>query len=161
MSELIASAARRVELLKHMIRQLHEGTAPDQVRTQLARLLRQIPYNDVVRAEQELIRDGLPVEEVQRLCDVHTAVLRGTIDVSAAPKPPAGHPAHTFSAENQALRWEVRLLADLYAQVEALPEEADAAELLSSIRARFNALMDVEKHYLRKEYLLFPFLEKH
>jgi hypothetical protein len=30
-----------------------------------------------------------------------------------------------------------------------------------SVRTRFNALMDVEKHYLRKEHLLFPFLEKH
>lgn len=30
---------------------------------------------------------------------------------------------------------------------------------LQEVRVRFNALMDVEKHYLRKENLLFPFLE--
>ena len=29
------------------------------------------------------------------------------------------------------------------------------------MRARLNALADVEKHYLRKEHLLFPYLEKH
>src|SRR6266498_3068372 len=29
------------------------------------------------------------------------------------------------------------------------------------MRARLNALTDVEKHYLRKEHLLFPYLEKH
>ena len=32
---------------------------------------------------------------------------------------------------------------------------------MEAIRTHFNALTDVEKHYLRKEYLLFPFLEKH
>jgi len=30
-----------------------------------------------------------------------------------------------------------------------------------ALRFRFHTLMDVEKHYLRKEYLLFPFLEQH
>jgi DUF438 domain-containing protein len=29
------------------------------------------------------------------------------------------------------------------------------------VRARLNALTDVEKHYLRKEHLLFPYLERH
>jgi uncharacterized protein len=32
---------------------------------------------------------------------------------------------------------------------------------LLRLRARLNALTDVEKHYLRKEHLLFPYLEKH
>ena len=39
--------------------------------------------------------------------------------------------------------------------------EADVTETMGTIRAKFNNLMDVEKHYLRKKYLLFPFLEKH
>ena len=29
------------------------------------------------------------------------------------------------------------------------------------VHAHLNSLMDVDKHYLRKEYLLFPFLEKY
>ena len=48
MSELIGKAERRKELLKHMILQLHEGEAPEQVRAQLVRLLGQVPYNEVV-----------------------------------------------------------------------------------------------------------------
>lgn len=161
MSQLIADARRRKDLLKHMIRQLHAGQAPEQVRTQLVRLLGQVPYGDVVEVEQELIDEGLPVEEILRLCDLHAAALRGAIDTTQARQAPPGHPAHTFKMENRALNWEVDTLGKLYEQITALPDEADATELMQSVRTRFNSLTDVEKHYLRKEYLLFPHLEKH
>ncbi len=161
MSELIGHAERRKELLKHMILQLHKGEAPEQVRTQLVRLLGQVPYNDVVEVEQQLIDDGLPAEEVLKLCDLHTAALRGAIDGSGAKEPPPGHPAHTFGKENEALKFEADALEKLFGEVGALPSDADALPQLQDIQVRFNNLMDVEKHYLRKEHLLFPFLEKH
>ncbi len=161
MSELIGNAERRKELLKHMILQLHRGEAPEQVRTQLVRLLGQVPYNDVVEVEQQLITEGLPAEEVMKLCDLHTAALRGAIDQAGAKTPPPGHPAHTFHKENDALAWETEALERLFAEVRSLPDEADAPTQLSDMQVRFNNLMDVEKHYLRKEYLLFPYLERH
>jgi hypothetical protein len=39
--------------------------------------------------------------------------------------------------------------------------EDQLTPLFDEIHQHFNAMMDVEKHYLRKENLLFPFLEKH
>src|SRR5690606_40896304 len=32
---------------------------------------------------------------------------------------------------------------------------------LIGLHGKLNALMDVDKHYLRKEYLLFPYMEAH
>jgi len=161
MSELIENAGRRKALLKHMILQLHQGQAPEQVRTQLVRMLGRVPYGDVVEVEQELIAEGLPLEDVLRLCDVHTAAMKGAIDTDQARQAPAGHPAHTFGEENRALEWEIRELDRLYQEMAGLGEDEDATEVMQAVRNRFNALMDVEKHYRRKEYLLFPFLEKH
>jgi DUF438 domain-containing protein len=161
MSELIEDKQKRKDLLKHMIRQLHAGEAPDAVRTQLVRLLGQVPYNEVVEVEQELISEGLPSEEVLRLCDVHHEALRGAIDTSASPTASPGHPVHTFQHENKALKWELAGLNKLYEQTAKMSDADDATELLVNVRAHFNALMDVEKHYQRKENLLFPFLEKH
>ena len=74
---------------------------------------------------------------------------------------PPGHPAHTFRQENRALEGELALLDKLFATIDHLPPEADAAEIMAQVRVRMNALSDVEKHYQRKENLLFPFLEKH
>jgi len=144
-----------------MILQLHKGEAPEQVRKQLVRIMGQVPYNEVVEVEQELIEEGLPQEEVLKLCDIHTAALEGAIDQSGAATAPPGHPVHTFIEENKALRWEIDKIDKLLEELGGLAEDAPAGEIISGLRGQFHKLMDVEKHYLRKENLLFPFLEKH
>jgi len=161
MSELEIDIRRRKDLLKHMILQLHEGVAPDAVRPRLVRLLGQVPYDEVVQVEQELISEGLPTEEVLRLCDVHTEAMQGAIDTSKARTAPPGHPVHTFQQENKALEWEIAGLYKQFEAVDGLDASADATEQVLGMRSHLGALMDVEKHYQRKENLLFPFLEKH
>lgn len=161
MSELINDAEKRKELLKHMILQLHEGKAPEAVKKQLIRLLGKVPYNDVVEVEQELIKEGLPQEEVLRLCDIHTMALDGVLDHTEAKTAPPGHPVHTFKEENRALRKEIQTLEHLYEEVKNTKSKDQLGRLFDEIHQHFNALMDAEKHYLRKENLLFPFLEKH
>ncbi len=156
MSEMINNDRQRKELLKHMILQLHKGVAPEAVRKQLADLMGQVPYEDVVAVEQELIAEGLPTEEVLKLCDIHGAVLKGQIDHSGARTAPAGHPVHTFIQENRALQLEAAALEELFAKAHS----AFSEELVYEMTGRFNNLMEVDKHYRRKEYLLFPLLEK-
>jgi hypothetical protein len=161
-SELIDNQSRtRKGVLKHLILQLHEGVAPAQVQKQLVRLLGQVPYGLVVEVEQELMAEGLPPEEVTRLCHLHGAALEGVVDPSAASVAPEGHPAHTFQLENAALSAELRKLDAAAAELDALGDDEPPGDALLAIRERLNALSDVEKHYLRKEHLLFPFLEKH
>ena len=159
MSEVIKHSEKRKELLKHLILQLHGGEAPEQVKNRLISLLSSIPYDEVVEAEQELISEGLPVEEVLRLCDIHTAVLEGSIDTSGAKTVPPGHPVDTFRQENRALESRIRLINGLLDKLESQKEEEMESYLLQ-IRRIFNDLSDVDKHYKRKEYLLFPYMEK-
>ncbi|MFH2055691.1 MAG: DUF438 domain-containing protein [bacterium] len=161
MSELIADAQKRRELLKHMILQLHQGEAPDAVRKQLVRMLGSVPYGDVVLVEQELIREGLPSDEVLKLCDLHTAALKGHIDQAGSKEVPPGHPVDTFRKENRALQGELELLGRSVAELNQLAPDADATESAHQLLLRVNALTDVEKHYARKENLLFPYLEQH
>jgi DUF438 domain-containing protein len=161
-SELIDNdTQRRKDLLKHLILQLHVGAAPAQVQKQLVRMLGQVPYGLVVEVEQELMADGMPPEEVMRLCHLHGAALEGAIDLSDASDAPPGHPAHTFRLENAALRVEIEGFDRAVADLGELPDGEPPGETWLSLRARLNALTDVEKHYLRKEHLLFPYLEKH
>jgi DUF438 domain-containing protein len=161
MSELINNAEKRKDLLKHMILQLHEGTAHEAVKQQLIRLLGKVPYSDVVEVEQQLIKEGLPEKEVLKLCDIHTKALEGVLDHAGAKAAPPGHPVHTFKEENRALRKEIQTLEHLYDEIKKAESQDSLGEGIDEIHQHFNALMDVEKHYLRKENLLFPFLEKH
>lgn len=159
MSELINNSVSRKKLLKHLILQLHEGTAPDIVRKQLMDLMQKIPYGEIVEVEQELINEGLPEEEVIKLCDIHSKVLEGNIDHSAAKDIPEGHPVDTFKKENAELTKVIIALNNLLEQGKDIAESA-LVDYLDKIKAMLNALMDVDKHYMRKENLLFPFLEK-
>jgi DUF438 domain-containing protein len=160
MNEITNNSSSRKELLKHMILQLHNGEAPNEVRKRLVELLKNIPYNEVVQVEQELINEGLPEEEVLKFCDIHTQVLEGHIDQSDAKPIPAGHPVDTFKQENNELLKVVKTLAKFYDKINS-PEELEVETYLIQLKAFFNNLMDVEKHYQRKENLLFPYLEKY
>lgn len=159
MSELIDNSRKKKEILKHMILQLHSGEAPDVVRKRLIEVLQDIPYDDVVEVEQELISEGLPVEEVMRLCDIHSMVLDGHIDQTGAKSIPDGHPVDTFKKENIELGKVNDQLYDMFDKVRNLKDD-EIADWLIAVHGLFNSLMDVDKHYQRKEYLLFPFLEK-
>jgi uncharacterized protein len=160
MSEIINNSQKRKELLKHMILQLHNGEAPELVKKRLAGLLTSIPYDEVVEVEQELISEGLPVEEVLRLCDIHQLVLDGHIDQSGAKTVPEGHPVDTFKKENRELEFVIDTLGTLFEGVNSL-NHADVKQWMLKVHSSLNSLMDVDKHYLKKEYLLFPFLEKY
>jgi uncharacterized protein len=161
MSELINNSSSRKELLKHMILQLHEGVAPEQVKQRLKQLMQKIPYGEVVEVEQELIAEGLPQEEVLNLCDLHAEALEGSIDHSGAKDIPAGHPVDTFTCENNELARVVGQLSSLYLSFDSLIKEEGISNYFLKMKGLFNLLMDVDKHYRRKENLLFPFLEKY
>jgi uncharacterized protein len=160
MTELINNTGKRKDLLKHMILQIHNGEAPDLVRNRLVELLKSIPYDVVVEAEQELIKEGLPVEEVLRLCDIHQMVLEGHIDQSGAKTIPPGHPVDTFQKENRELEKVIIDLTQLFEQVKSI-REPEIKPWLLKVHTLLNSLMDADKHYKRKEYLLFPYLEKY
>jgi len=157
-SKNIDNAQFRKAKLKELILKLHAGESPDSVQQQLVETLGTIPYGEVVEVEQELLEEGLPQEEVLRLCDIHSAVLEGNVDLSAARAVPEGHPVHVLIQENKALAAVIdRVKADLDALGTDDDDSLQTAVL--DLTALFNQLIDVDKHYLRKEYLLFPYLE--
>ncbi len=159
MSELINNSKHRKEALKTLILRLHDGESPDEVKQELASTLKNIPYGEVVEVEQELIEQGLPEEEVLKLCDIHGSVLEGHIDLSGIKIVPEGHPVDVFRQENKELK-KVAEAAKSMLQDLVHVEDEKIVNFAMGLLAMFNQLMDVDKHYLRKEYLVFPYLEK-
>ena len=158
MSEFINNSEDRKRKLKELILKLHAGSSEQDVKKELEETLKQIPYNDVVEVEQELIKEGLPEEDVLELCDVHANVLHGNVDLSAAKNIPAGHPIDVMVNENKALKTLCQEIKTLIGSIEQNGGASLSSDLLK-LRGHFNALFDVDKLYNRKEYLIFPFLE--
>jgi len=160
MSEVINNRQQRIEIMKSLIRQLHAGTAEERVKAQLEAVLDEADYSDVFRMEVQLIQEGIPAENIQKLCDTHTRVLKKHLDLTETPETIPGHPAHTLIQENRELTKATGRIRVLIEGLNALPDDEDATEPVRAIQQLLNDLTDVDKHYRRKEYLLFPYFEK-
>jgi DUF438 domain-containing protein len=159
MSELINNSRYRKDRLKELILSLHSGESPDKVRHELISTLKSVPYGEVVEVEQELISEGLPESEVLKLCDIHGEVLEGHVDLSGAKAIPPGHPVDVFIQENKAMKKVIGKATDLLHSINKVPDD-NFRNFIRVLQSSFNGLMDIDKHYQRKEYLLFPYLEK-
>lgn len=159
MSELINNSHSRKEKLKELLLKIHHGGSEESVRNELLLSLSQIPYGEVVEVEQELIAEGLPEEEILDLCDANSSVLEGRVDLSALKPVQDGHPVDVFRKENDEIRKLTNSIFALIAEIRIEPSDSITNKLIK-LRGLFNALYDVDKHYQRKEYLLFPYLEK-
>lgn len=160
MSETINNRQQRVEIMKSLVRQLHSGEAEERVKAQLEIMLDEADYSDVFIMEVQLVKEGIPAEEIQRLCDTHTRVLKKHLDLQETPETIPGHPVHTFVRENKELVKTTNQIRLDITKLEGLPEAQDVTGEMRSIQQLLNNLMDVDKHYRRKEYLLFPYFEK-
>ena len=161
MSELIDNRAERLRTLKQIIKRLHAGEAPEQVRTSLKQLVGETDYSEIMAMEQELIAEGMPVTEIQGMCDLHSQVTRDVLVQLAPAQVPPGHPADTMRRENDALR---EVVARMRQAMNSLRETADGQSQESIVlewRQALNDLQDIDKHYQRKEHLIFTCLERH
>ncbi|GJM80685.1 hypothetical protein HMSSN139_31810 [Paenibacillus sp. HMSSN-139] len=169
MSELINNRefdapekGRRQQLLKEIIKELHQGKSVDEVKARFEAAVGDVTVTEISAMEHALMEEeGIPVEEVQRLCSVHTAIFKGSIEEihrSSKPEEQPGHPVHTFKLENREIErlvnFKLQLHLDKY-------RKGASEELVFKLLEDLSLLMDLDKHYSRKENLLFPYLEKY
>ncbi len=169
MSELInnresfkETKSERQQILKEIIKELHAGKDVDEVKAKFEEAVGDVTVVEISQMEHDLmVEEGIPVEEVQRLCSVHTAIFKGSIEEihrSEKPEEQPGHPIHTWKLENK----EIDLLVNFKIQLHKERfEKEDSDENRFKLLEDLSLLMDVDKHYSRKENLLFPFLEKY
>jgi DUF438 domain-containing protein len=161
MSEYINNREQRQKVLKRLIRDLHEGRNLEQVKGEFRELLQDVSATEISQMEQALIAEGLPSEQIKELCDVHVQVFRESLDTQTPPGMTPGHPVHTFRAENEAVGRVVQELKQRILQIKAAGEIESAAEPVQKAQETLSKLMQLDTHYLRKENVLFPYLEKH
>lgn len=158
MSELINNREYRQQTMKEIIRQLHDGKSVEEVKEQFEEAFQGVTATEISEAEGALIREGLPVEEIQRLCDVHAAVFKGSIEEIHQPTDQTkilGHPANTLLRENRQLEKVIEKEIEPYLIVDKILDNQE--RLISG----FEKLYQVHIHYLRKENLFFPYMEQY
>lgn len=157
--EPIAAKEARLEVLKDIIHELHKGGSLDEQKKRFAELIKDISPTEISEMEQKLIEEGMPEEEVKRLCDVHVQVFKESLEEKPLLSAIPGHPRHTLMEENRALEGLLARWKELLGQVAAAEGGASLKRLKSELRSQWEKLAEVEKHYLKKENQLFPLLE--
>ncbi|MGQ9627283.1 MAG: DUF438 domain-containing protein, partial [Anaerolineae bacterium] len=133
-----------------MIRRLHEGANPDEVKEIFKGVVKGASPTEIAQVEEELIKEGMPVGEVRRLCDVHLAVFRESLEKEETLAPP-GHPIYILMEEH-------KMLLKFAAELREVAKEGFDSRNLNRIVENFKGS---ESHYLREENVLFSYLEKH
>ena len=153
------SKEARQEVLKDIIRELHKGGNLEEQKRRFAELIRDVSPSEISEMEQRLIEEGMPEEEVKRLCDVHVQVFKESLDEKPLPSAVPGHPLHTLVEENRALRRILDEFRGLLDRVTPGDGGVTLEKLRDEIQSTLSELAQVEKHYLKKENQLFPLLE--
>ncbi len=148
---------RRQEQLKAIIRRLHDGASVADVKADFDALTLGIDATEIARLEQALIAEGMPVEEVTRLCDVHVTVFKDALEEKPDATVAAGHPVDSYQRENVVV---AEITASLRCLLDRLAAGSDP-EALTETGAELERLAQIDVHYLRKENQLFPVLETH
>ncbi len=155
MGEYVTINPERQVQLKKIIGRLHEGTPVSEVKKEFAKLIHGVSAAEVAAMEQSLIDGGMPVEEVQRLCEVHVQVFENSLAKADKPSGIAGHPVHSMLEENKlAKKKAAALKAAARSWTWGIGSRDTAQKALDDLSA-------IIIHYARKENQLFPYLEKH
>lgn len=160
MSREINNREYRQNVIRELLADLHNGKSVEEVKARFEEAFEGVSATEISEAEQALIEGGMPVEEVQRLCDVHAAVFKDALHEAPPAKDDAvtvqGHPAHTMQEENRAL--EKLIETELKAALKEWEANDDALPKLKQALIQFGG---INTHYIRKENLFFPYMERH
>ncbi|MGQ9706324.1 MAG: DUF438 domain-containing protein [bacterium] len=151
---------QRKKLLKELIKGLHKGEDVDKVKERFKDIIKDTTPEDIAKIEEELINEGMPREEIQRLCDIHLAVFKEELEKEKLSLE-EGHPIHILTEEHKLL---LGMINNLKKQCEYITKRDSYDEVkdeMTEIEKIIHLLKDSENHYLREENVLFPYLEKH
>ena len=155
-----------IDRIQEYLKRLGTDEDFEKVRADFAKELEEVDAADIMQAEQQLLQNGTPLEEVQRLCDVHAALFHGKTkeeQIANAEKQSVtalkekrqrsvetyagipGHPICTFVLENKELE---KVIAQCRAAIGTGKIEDEL----------FERLRQVSVQYAKKEDLLYPHL---
>lgn len=160
--QLMTKNTDRLTILKGIFQDLHNGRNLDEVKAHFDALIGKITVDEITQLQHEFSEEGsIPKDELKRIYQEHSALFHGSIERennSEKPEDLPGHPVHTFKLENREI--EKLLQQQVQVHVDEFVSD-DSSENIYHLLQDLNFLLDIDKHYSRKENLLFPYLEKY
>ena len=148
----------RQEILKNLMLRLHAGEDKEVIQEEFNEVFDEISPYEIQLMERNLMSEGITFAEIMSLCNVHANLMGSKVNTqtSVADFEQPGHPVHVMKMENLAIRGALdrveRLLVNYL--------ETKDSTIEKGLRRQISLLDQFENHYQRKEYAMFPIMEK-
>lgn len=148
----------RQEILKNLMLRLHAGEDKEVIQEEFNEVFDEITPYEIQLMERNLMSEGITFAEIMSLCNVHANLMGSKVNTqtTVADFEQPGHPVHVMKMENLAIRGALdrveRLLVNYL--------ETKDSTIEKGLRRQISLLDQFENHYQRKEYAMFPIMEK-
>ncbi|MGM0365787.1 MAG: DUF438 domain-containing protein [Actinomycetota bacterium] len=157
MSEYLEDKDKKKKIVKEVIRQLHEGLSAQEAKERLQKEVGNISSSDIADIEQSLIDEGMSPDEIKKFCNVHALLFESSLQEMVSREESPSHPVNLFKQENR----EIEKILEKIKGLVSGKGKKDVGKLKTELEKTLKVLAKVDLHYVRKEQLLFPYLERY
>ncbi len=154
--DLNEKAKSVVEILK----ELHSGRSIDELKGKYGYILSTISPFEIPLIEQQLVKEGVRIEEILKLCDLHVELFKDILRSREVKDVSKGHPLDLLLKENDLILKQSEILAVYASALLKSQEENDAKNIIARIKEVVLKLMSIKVHYRKIQMLIFPYLER-
>jgi DUF438 domain-containing protein len=141
--------------LKNLLRKVKSAGDVEELKPEIKEVLSNLNPADLALAEQELMAEGISVEEIRKLCEPHIELLREGL-IKKGPALDPSHPIQILREEHEVI---LQRIEELRRILERPAMNYDEGEL-NKLEDIAHHLIEAESHHKREEEALFPELER-
>lgn len=159
MSELIIHKSEKLDKLYHFTHRLIDGENGKILIETYQEVIETVNATEAMQVFDRLLTEGYPVDKVKANVGKIVNVFFKSLNALQWNKPEEGHFLYYLMLENRELE---KLIADVRPYIKALlkPENSFAGDAVPKLRNFIIGVKEYEQHYIKKENILFPYLEK-
>ncbi len=135
--------------LKELLKKLGNDEKTESIKNEFSEFIRELTPLEISQAEQELIDEGISVEDIQLMCDIHLDVFKKAIDDDEIVVE-AWHPLNILIEEHK----------DMLNMFHEMKKNADKPEEALNMGLFLSYLKKIDSYFHKEENVLFPVLEK-
>ncbi|MEM2207478.1 MAG: DUF438 domain-containing protein, partial [Sulfolobales archaeon] len=138
---------KKLELVKTILKDLHRGVGVDELKERFKQVLETVSPFEIPLIEQELVKEGIPITDILKLCDLHVELFREFLQTRELGNVPIGHLVYFLIKENELLLKKSEILEMLSMVLSGSVERGEAVKYLSELAAVLRELRKVKYHY--------------
>lgn len=150
----------KVEMVKEVLKSIHRGESVEELKKKFRSVLAKVSPFEIPLIEQELVKEGVKIADILKLCDLHVEMFREFLKSRELKGVPKGHPIDLLMKENEFILKQAELLGIYTRALLSSKNMEETRKYLETIRKILDELKKVKMHYRKVQMLIFPYLER-